>query len=209
MKLILFAHIDEARETITQLDARPCENSKRWIWNAGVIPTLYRFSTGTIVISNIGMHAATAALASYHHGHDEVWNIGFAGALHPRLSLMEIVPIRQLAKLLPHLPRNPHLAEAAFPPLHLNSSGYRLLSSDLPIHCQHDLAEQHDLVDMEGYGIAHLAIHLNMPCKIWKIVSDFASEGGNALIAQHKHLLSQKISSHVTDQLKHLYINGN
>ena len=63
----------------------------------------------------------------------------------------------------------------------VHPKGKRLLSSDYPIwddELRAQLGKTHDIVDMEGYGVAKAAEVLGIPCRIKKLISDLASSGG-------------------------------
>lgn len=206
-RVILFAQYGEAQATIAKLQAQAIPESIAPIWSEGNIPTCYRYEKGYIVLTSIGIHSAITTLAKYIHQIDEVWNIGFAGTLKEDTPLGTLVEIDQVGKYTP-LPvnldaRSIEIVENAIPPLFLpnrNSkikNGARLISSDFPIHDQQlrqTLSHSWDLVDMEGYGIANLSLGLNKPCRLWKIVSDFASRGGRELIRKNRTYYSEMIA---------------
>lgn len=201
MKLILFAQTSEAQATIDKLKAQPVPKSVKEIWSEGRVPTVYRFEGGTLVITDIGLHSAAAALALHAREHTEVWNVGFAGVLHDHLPIMELVRISRVDKYWPHSDidiDSKKLVHHTLCPVKLFDEGYSLISSDTPIHeiAVRDKLSQvgYDLVDMEGYAIAHLAKHLKIPCYMYKIVSDYARAGGVSLIRKYANELSEKIS---------------
>lgn len=201
MKLVLFAQTSEAEATIAKLKAQPDPQSVRMIWSEGMVPTIYRFSGGTLVITDIGLHNAAAALARHGREHTEVWNVGFAGVLHSGLPIMELVRISRVGKFWPHSGLNQDskkMVHHTLQPVEIYNEGYSLISSDVPIHeitKRQKLSDVgYDLVDMEGYAIAHLAHHLKIPINMYKIVSDYAQAGGIALIRKYAKDLSEKIS---------------
>jgi len=205
--LILFAHPKEAEATLQALQARPCPGSERALWNTGIMPTCYAFKQGHVVISNLGLHAAAATLAQYLPQHQVVWNIGFAGSLQPNLSLFDLVSVASVSKLIPY-PLDHYatsMVQQTLPVLQIHPTGIHLLSSDFPIHqtpLRQSLAQKHyQAVDMEGYAIAYMAQHFKVPCRLWKIISDFASEQGPELIRQQATKLSEKIAEHLTQCL--------
>ncbi len=208
MKLILFAQTSEAEATIEQLGATPIPGHKAEIWSEGVVPTLYRYEDGVIAITNIGLHSAAAAVAKYSAACSEIWNIGFAGALKGGLDIACIVPIRHVGKYVPlddhELDLQSHdCLKQILPDISLQDATHSLISSDFPIHNKlhrDRLAPNYDLVDMEGYAIAHLAKELGKKCYMWKIVSDFATPGGRELIRKNKRKLSEEIARHIINE---------
>ncbi len=162
-------------------------------------------------------------VAEYAQNIGEVWNLGLAGALDGGLPLGEIVEIKSVGKYISSGTLDPlsqecvrsaipHLdLDLGFPynggeslPFSLSAPGGRLISSDFPIHdAQHReyLSKTWDLVDMEGYGIAYAACYLGKKCRMWKIVSDFASPGGRELIRKNKARLSERIAEKIYEAI--------
>ncbi|MCH9609906.1 MAG: hypothetical protein S4CHLAM45_13680 [Chlamydiales bacterium] len=179
------------------------------MWNEGVIPTLYHYEGGFIAITGVGLHHAMATFAKHASLCDEVINIGLAGTLKNGREIGTLLPIHKVGKYIPlsEEERNPTLNEClekTVPTIILKEGeGDHLVSSDFPIHLEKHrqrLSPHYDLVDMEGYSIAHLAKQLGKKCSIWKIVSDFASPGGRELIRKHKSQLSKQIARHLIDE---------
>lgn len=207
-KLILFAQHSEAVHTLEKLNAQEDSLSKAFIWSEGEIPTCYRFAEGLIIIGNVGIHYAQLAVSKHIHECDEVWNIGLAGSLNDTIPLGSLVSIEKVGKYT-SLPSN--LDPLSFqcysntlPPFALATQGVKLISSDFPIHdhtLRNSLSKEWDLVDMEGYGVAFATVHHCKPCRLWKIVSDFASPGGRELIRQNKPQLARKIAEFLSIQL--------
>ncbi len=203
--LIVFAQVAEAAATLRSLQAEPVVGEMTHVWSEGEIPCLYRFDRGWIAISSVGLHAAQMSVARYSHPCDEVWNLGFAGALNDRHPVGSLLSIGTVGKYIPVPPesldaRTQECLAFTIPHLHLEKQAGHLISSDFPIHhLEHKacLARQWDLVDMEGYGIAYASQHLGKTCRMWKIVSDFASPGGRALIKTHKAQLSEQIAENI------------
>jgi len=185
MKLLLFATLLEARETLKQLKTR--EESEG----------LYHFSKGLIVIMGWGSVNAHAATMKYGEEAEEIWNIGFAGALNSTFSLGSLFEVGSIGK---H-PLNE--MTYTFP-----SGGKRLLTVDVPLHNKHQkevLGKEWDLVDMEGYGIATAAAQLGKRVRLFKLCSDFAVEGGRNQIREN----STHYSSLMASFLSNLLLVGN
>lgn len=173
--LIHFATKAEAAETLKKLAAKPTDKN------------LWECSIGWISIPGIGMPTTFTHLAPLIAEVEEIWSLGIAGTLHPDLKIGTKIQIAT-CQTLTHTE------------LTIAENGMRLFSSDTPIHdkkTKQALGQNHDLIDMEGYAVAHLANHFNKPCSIWKWISDFAEEGGKALIQKHLPELSKKMAHHL------------
>lgn len=203
--LLVFAQKSEAEATIQSLNATAMEGESAHIWTEGHIPCCYRFERGWIVLSNVGIHNGQMAVAKYGQKCTEVWNFGFAGALREGLPIGEILSVETVGKFIPLEPQSldPHSQEClnfTVPPLTLDTLGRKLISSDFPIHDlyhRQNLGSFWDLVDMEGYGIAFASHSLGKKCRMWKIISDFASPGGREMIRKNKSALSEKIAQKI------------
>lgn len=199
-KLLVFAQSAEAAPTIHSLKAEPIKTETCFVWSEGDITSCYAFEQGWIVISGMGIHAAQMAVSTYAHKIDEVWNLGMAGALHGTLPIGEMCEIGTVEKYVPAGFLDPYSQECVqtiIPPLTLSQKKNRLISSDFPIHDsthRSHLSTLGDLVDMEGYGVAYAAHHLGKKCRMWKIISDFASPGGRELIRKNKAKISERIA---------------
>jgi len=149
------------------------------------------------------------AVSKYAHAFDEIWNLGVAGSLKKNQPIGKIYAIEKVDKYVPvqYIPFDESSKEciaSTIPSHHLNSPGYKLISSDFPIHnkmLKESLSSHWDLVDMEGYGIAFAAHHLDKTCKMWKVISDFASENGRDLIHKHMEELSEIIADKIEFEL--------
>lgn len=170
--LITFAHPLEAAPTIKTLDAKPIEDH------------LYTFAHGRILITGMGPDNAAAQTAAHAPGHDEVWNLGLAGALNPSLEVGSIHEIGSLS-------RKDH------PTVHLGP-GAHLFTSPTPVWGK-TLDTPATLVDMEGYAVA--TAH-TLPTKMWKIVSDHTESGGSALLKERLTTLAAQLSTHLLQQLR-------
>ncbi|MCH9625085.1 MAG: hypothetical protein S4CHLAM123_02520 [Chlamydiales bacterium] len=207
--LIVFAQTREASATLKRLKATPVPLHTIHVWTEGVMPSYYQFDQGFIVISNTGIHAAQMAVSKYAHAFDEIWNWGVAGSLKDNQPIGKIYAIEKVDKYVPvqYIPLDEGSKECIASTLsshNLNSLGHKLISSDFPIHdkiLRESLSSQWDLVDMEGYGIAFAAHHLGKTCKIWKVISDFASENGREFIHRHMEELSEIIADKIDSEL--------
>lgn len=196
--LIVFAQLGEAKETLTRLEAKPIRENE-----------IYQWDRGWIALSRIGIHAAQMCVAQYAAPCDEVWNIGLAGCLKEGWSIGKLLSIESVGKYIPiesHSldPGSHKLIGDIFTPLELEGEEGRLISSDFPIYdpLHRKRLETHwDLVDMEGFGVAFAAHALGKKCRMWKIISDFASSNGRQLLRTHKAELSEKIADKIAEEL--------
>lgn len=203
--LIVFAQAAEAAASLRRLQAEPVKGESIHVWSEGEVPCLYRFERGWIAISSMGLHAAQMSVARYSHDCDEVWNLGLAGALNDKLPIGSLLSIGSVGKYIPVPPESfdaltQECLAFTIPPFNLEKEVGCLISSDFPVHhLEHRacLAKKWDLVDMEGYGVAYASQHLKKKCRIWKIVSDFASPRGRELIRKHKSELSEQIAESI------------
>jgi nucleoside phosphorylase len=207
--LLVFAQLAEAQAVIQRTQATVVAGEVARIWTEGVLPCRYQFDRGWIVISGVGLHAAQMTVSKYAHLCDEVWNLGLAGHLRAASPIGEIMQIECIGKYIPLEEGeldcgSQACVEFTLPHFSLEEKGGKLISSDFPIHDlthRRRLEKEWDLVDMEGYGIAFAAAMLNKKCRMWKIVSDFASPGGRELIRKHKVELSEKIADTILENL--------
>lgn len=187
-RLLLFATLEEAKSSLDSLQAKE------------IAPGVFHFSKGTLVISGWGSFAAHGA--TLRHGLDvtEIWNLGLAGSLHPDLELGSMHEISTVSKYTFSPPldtTSKTIVAKTFPDFPLSLPGKRLLTSDFPLHdsaLRKTLAERADLIDMEGYGVAHGAALLGKPVRFFKIVSDFSSENGRALLLKNREKYSLTLS---------------
>jgi nucleoside phosphorylase len=198
-RLITFATLREATPSLQLLEASLSSEKN-----------LYLFSDGYVLITGIGLMAAATQTALHLPLADEVWNFGIAGALRDDLPIGTICTVQSVSKFL-FFPEDidthtKNMGALAFPTYALASAGTSLISSDFPIYhpmIRSQLALNHHIVDMEGYGIAFSAKQAQKPFRLWKIISDFASQEGPQLIQQHidrlaiqsAELISQEISN--------------
>ena len=208
--LIIFAQVAEAKALLRLTAAAPIDGEMTSIWSEGEQVCLYQFDQGYIAISGVGIHAAQMAVAKYSHLCEEVWNVGLAGSLREELLLGELRSIDTVGKYIPIDERtldekSQECLAFTVPHLSLRGEQGRLISSDFPVHDpshRHSLGKAWDLVDMEGYGIAFAARALGKTCRMWKIVSDFASPGGRELIRKHKDELSTRLATKIIENLQ-------
>lgn len=185
MKLILFATLFEAKSSLEALNA------------AQISPHCYSFNKGVIVISGMGSKKAKDALLTFADQATSVWNVGFAGALNDHFEIGETFEVKSVSKFSP----------LAIPKLTLPKGEIALLTSDFPIHnvaLRSTLKSRYDFVDMEGYSVVATCQRLQKPCRLTKIVSDFASEHGSSLIKQQGKFLSEKLAALIKSNLDRL-----
>lgn len=195
--LITFATYREAVHTIKMLEAIKSDD-----------PNLFTFAEGYLLVTGMGMLAAASQTAQHLPFVQEIWNLGIAGALHDTTGIGTICEIQNVSKFL-YFPddidsHSHQFSSSLFSPLSLSSHGSCLVSTDFPIHnlgLRTRLASSYHLVDMEGYGIAFTASRAKIKCRMWKLISDFASSDGQKLIAQHIDRLSEQFSTLVLSHL--------
>lgn len=191
--LLLFASLLEAEATCRVLRAQEEH------------PGLYRFEGGAILITGWGVLNALSATLRFGPSFDLLWNLGFAGSL----GTLEPGTIVSIGTLDRHIQfpettgeRSKGLAKGLTPTLRAEGEG-RLLTVDFPLHdealCQ-ELSKQWDLVDMEGYAIAHAAKELGKPALFHKVVSDIAHPGGHQILHTHAATWSEQLSQLLTTQ---------
>jgi adenosylhomocysteine nucleosidase len=188
--LIVFAHLIEANRTIQRLKAKPIEE------------TLYEWDRGHLLICGMGSIESAIQVSRHLHRCDEVWSVGFAGGLRSELGLGQFGWIGSAQKYFSFAPEtSEHSSSIAYrchPPISFEEGPWQLITSDYPIHHQkirNELAEQFHVVDMEGYAIARAAQLAGKKCRLGKIVSDPALEGGWRLIQQHHEMLSEELAN--------------
>ncbi|GHC40800.1 nucleosidase [Streptomyces cinnamoneus] len=138
-----------------------------------------------VLLTGIGKVNATAALATVlarGERPSEIINLGTAGALRPGWE-----GIHEVAKVIQHDLDTPVLqaltGRTYGAPVTLNSAdGPTLATGDLFVSdpdARARLAEQADLVDMEGYALATVAHREGVPLRLIKHVSDEAGAGAD------------------------------
>lgn len=186
-RLLLFATLAEADASIRKYGAKQLSAHE------------YQFSQGTIVVCGLGSYAAMRAMYLYAKEHAEIINLGIAGALSEKVPLSSLHRIHTVGKYT-HLPQDIDAVSgqmAHLPQIALHTQGTRLVTCDFPLYHQplrDQLALEWDLIDMEGYGVAYAAHSLGRKAQLWKIVSDFASEGGREMIKKNIKYYSEQLA---------------
>lgn len=183
--LIVFATLAEAQGTIRRLQAKQ-END------------LYIFEGGALFICGIGALTAAVNLAALSAPFTTIWNIGLAAAPSRQEGLF---PVGRINKYI-FMPPSTSLHSRTFfqlPEL-IIGEGLSLLTTDFPIHDK-TLDLKTDLIDMEGYGIALHCQKMQKKLTMWKIVSDFAEEGGESRIREKIDTLSEEIATFIYGSL--------
>lgn len=189
--LVTFATYREAQVSLDELEAKQVNEE------------LFSFDRGCLLITGMGMLNAAIKVAHYQHLADEIWNFGAVGALkdHPLFSLL---PISSIEKWHPFpsdtSEYSKSFANKVFPSITLQEEGYKLLSTDFPLHqesLKRELASNYDCIDMEGYGL----VQTNKKVRMWKCISDFASQNGEKLISQHLDEISKRLADELIKQL--------
>ena len=195
--LIVFAHFLEAEAALKALKAKPIQERM-----------LYQFDQGIILICGMGSLNAAIHVTEHIGTCSEVWNLGVVGALKETLKFGDKSGVELVEKYLslpsPVSSHAVNVSKSTFPLLKIAEKGWKLLSSDYPLHDQklrRELATRWDVVDMEGYGIAQAAQKAGKPLQMVKMVSDFASEGGWELIRQNLSHLSEQLASQLQEML--------
>lgn len=189
MKLIAFATHNEARSTISALSASITTSD-----------SMYRYEHGYILITGIGAVNAAVAVSRHLRDVSSVHNYGICGVLNGTHvgAIHTIATVAKFVAMPDSIDQHSQMfSEAAHPLIHIANNGLRLVTSDFPIHnseIRDKLACSADLVDMEGYGIAVACKQAGIPCHMVKVVSDFASQGGQHQIKQQLAQLSEQIA---------------
>jgi nucleoside phosphorylase len=190
--LITFATLSEAKSSIEALKAKTLIENE-----------LYQTEVGKIIISGMGCLNAAVTLSKYVKEDDTVYNFGACGALKD-LPLFSVIEVKEVCKFnfLPEdLDEHSRLfSSSLFNPIKLQENGLTCLSSDFPLHKNSRkrwLCENYDIIDMEGYGIAKMTKNV----KMFKCVSDFASENGHKLIKENLKEVSFRLKETLIYQL--------
>ena len=135
-----------------------------------------------VLVTGLGKTAAATALARHLASYDladlVVVNLGTAGALHDDLDgLFEVGTVINhdiSADAIRALGYDPRERLTVGPGETVLASG-DVFVTDPVVRTR--LAEQAQLVDMEGYAVAYVAQEFGVPCRLVKHVSDKADEG--------------------------------
>lgn len=168
-----------------------------------------------VLLTGIGRLNATLAVTDCLHRYlragglpSAVINIGTAGALRPGLT-----GVHRVDRVVLH--DFSHAAVAAltgrdeYPPIDLRSSapasspasspGVTLATGDIFVDdrgTRDRLAQDADLVDMEGYAVAAVAQWFGVPVQLAKIVSDTADDAAGASWHREMPALARELAAH-------------
>ncbi len=184
---ILFATHMEAAPLMEALAAIPAKQEHRFTAHLDGQPLL-------IQITGMGPKAVASTLKNLFADHpiDRVINAGIAGALHESMQIGAVHEIECAA-----------MADIGTPdwiPVAHKGDAKRLLSVTTPLFDakqRQGLARIADLVDMEGATVAAFCQQREIPCTLFKGVSDFAANGEQRSL--HDNLIT--VSQHVRDRL--------
>ncbi len=197
-KLIIFATYQEAQASIEKFKATKDK----------VLNNKYVSSKFDIIISGIGILNALFETMTHGKKYSMIINIGFSGIINNKLSIGAFYEIKTISKLnftkilIKKDLKSLFLLRKAFPKIQLpNNSSISIASSDIPIRnstvCS--LCHNIDLVDMEAYGIAFSSKKLNIPCRIFKMATDFPSLKGRRYLEKNFQKFSKKISNFILE----------
>ena len=159
-----------------------------------------------VLITGIGKTAAATALARRLSSYDdlaglEVVNIGTAGSLHDHVGgLFEVGTVLNHdinADAIRALGYDPRERLAVGPSATVLATG-DVFVTDPVVRAR--LAEQAELVDMEGYAIAYVAAEFGVPVRLVKHVSDNADEGAfewASLVDRSARALGDWVAAHL------------
>ena len=159
-----------------------------------------------VVVTGIGRINATLVLTDVLRQLErigqlpsEVINIGTAGALSPGMSGVYRVS-RVLLHDFSHASVAALIGHDAYPPLDLDGEEQvTLATGDTFVddaETRDALAQQADLVDMEGYAIALVARHFDVPVQLLKIVSDSADAAASETWGRDVPRLARELARH-------------
>lgn len=193
-KLLIFASFVEAQASIRKFQAQPLAGKN----------SLLEFEKGWIAISGIGRLNALKCVYENHSLAEEILSLGIAGGLNDQMEIGRFYEIGEIsgspALIAPHMEeRSKDFANRIFPSFDLGI-GSRLYSADFPIFDEKirlALALNHDIVDMEGYGIAFASQSVQKKCTLWKLISDRAGAGEWKDIQLKLPIYSEQIAEQV------------
>ncbi len=200
---IVFATRAEATPLIEALAAAPLDAREdgRFVAHPGA-------GTGPIMIlvTGMGTAAVTAGLESLLADYriDTVINAGVAGALKEELQVGEVFRIHRACTLPVDSPQ----PEPDWIRVTHGTNGaacHRLISAPAPVFdpaLRKKLGGIADLIDMEGAAVAALCNRRNIPCLLYKGVSDHAAEGDQRKLHDNLLEVSRRVSDRVLDHLR-------
>ncbi|MBM7520494.1 nucleosidase [Nocardioides nitrophenolicus] len=162
-----------------------------------------------VLVTGIGKTAAATALARHLAVRDdlgdlEIVNLGTAGALHDGLAAEH--GLYEVGTVLNHDINADAIRALGYDPrerLVVGTGETVLATGDVfvtdPV-VRARLAEQAQLVDMEGYAVAYVAQELGVPVRLVKHVSDNADEGAwewAALVDRSARILGEWAAEHL------------
>ena len=136
-----------------------------------------------VIITGIGPQKTKRtldAVADYINN-GAIINIGIAGSLNNKLKIGEWRIINQLLLSIDFNKKIELITDDDFNAASILTSGSEITSEK--IKQKHHKEYSADLVDMESFYIADFAKQKNLPCKIIKMISDYANENANSLSA--------------------------
>ena len=159
-----------------------------------------------VLLTGIGKVAAATAVASAlaHRRPSRVVNVGTAGALRGGLE-----GVHRIGRVLEHDVDHGALSRLIGEPV----VGEHLLDPAAPIvlatgdafvqggPLRDALAQRADLVDMEGFAVAHACAAAGVPCEIVKVVSDDAGEAAGSSWVEQVDVLARVIAEVVAQEI--------
>ncbi|MGP9722441.1 nucleosidase [Corynebacterium sp. AOP40-9SA-29] len=161
-----------------------------------------------VLITGIGRLNATLALTDCLHRYlragglpSAIVNIGTAGALRPGLT-----GVRRISRVLLHDFSHDGVARLTgrdeYPPIDLGAQGtdgLTLATGDVFVEdgaTRDRLAQDADLVDMEGYAVAAVAQWFGVPVELAKVVSDSADDTAGDTWHLEMPALARELAAH-------------
>jgi adenosylhomocysteine nucleosidase len=159
-----------------------------------------------VLLTGIGKVASAAAVAGAvaHDRPSRVINIGTAGALRGGLE-----GVHRIGRVIEHdvdhaalsrLIGEPVVGEHVLDP----TSPIVLATGDAFVQggpLRDALAQRADLVDMEGFAVAHACAAAGVPCEIVKVVSDDAGEAAGSTWLEQVDALARTIAELVAQEI--------
>ena len=142
-----------------------------------------------ICITGMGPKAITENLPRQLNSYDTIINAGIVGSMRDDIAIGTLVPIGRI-----HYEGIDEVIDVA-------STGYSLLTVDAPLYVK---KPAYDLVDMEGYMIAHVCKQANKKLHFIKVVSDVVSEHSSLHIKQRLPELAELLASLVHERVQKL-----